>query len=274
VVFMPFFPNTGDSEERVEDLNEQIAQLASANEDLTASQAELEAQIASLRAQIAELEAVAQEAQQAQEAARDAGDGGDDRSLPPVDVMILVDTTGSMRNEVAGLRADAVALAEILEGISDSAAMGIIGFKDRCEPNTIRHFTLRPLTGSNVRELGRFARTLEARSERCNRDSEEALDRALILALQENWRSDSSQHVIVVISDNAAYPERQAAVLAAAAQFAASRNGRRISTVFAQTGDSRGTGEAFLRELADEGGGEFVPTGGSFIGSVLKAIVT
>ena len=247
VVFLPFFPNTGDSQERIDVIQAE-------NEALQAEIDEMETEIGALEAQVAELESREQ-------------------LLPPVDVMILLDTTSSMGGAVSGLRADAQTLSEILQDISASAAMGVISFKDRCEANAVTSVGLAELTPAHIRSIQGFASGLQARSRSCNQDDEEAINLALEAALRQPWRSEAEVQVIVIVSDNAAYPGEQRNVLGMASRFASARSGRRVSTVYVQTRNNPAAA-AYLQSLANAGRGDFVPAGGSFIGNVLKAILS
>ena len=58
------------------------------------------------------------------------------QKLPPIDLVIALDTTTSMTNEVASLRDEITGLSELLLELTEDAAVGIIDFKDRCDPAT------------------------------------------------------------------------------------------------------------------------------------------
>ena len=54
------------------------------------------------------------------------------RTLPPIDLVIALDTTASMTGEVASLREEIAGLSALLADLTDDAAVGIIDFKDGC----------------------------------------------------------------------------------------------------------------------------------------------
>ena len=92
-----------------------------------------------------------------------------------------------------------------------------------------------------------------------------------------NWRSESERQHIVVVTDNAAYRDRERAAIGAAQRFAG-QHGRQVSTVRANFVDDRRARQAadrFLRQLAVAGQGQFVDAAGgeSMIGSLLLAIL-
>ncbi|MDE0702555.1 MAG: hypothetical protein OXH59_02410 [Rhodospirillaceae bacterium] len=193
--------------------------------------------------------------------------------VPKLDLVIALDTTGSMRQQVAGLRSEIVQLTQILHKLSPSLAVGVIDFKDRCEGRrAVRGFSLRHMTPATLSSLVSFTRTMRAGGSRCNPDPPEALAAALDAAIASNWRAESASKVIVIITDQPAYPHRQAHAFGAARAFAARGEAFKVSTVFAATGP-RARGREFLRRLASAGSGEFVRAGGSFTAAVLLAVM-
>ena len=54
------------------------------------------------------------------------------QSLPPIDLIIALDTTSSMTGEVASLREEIAGLSELLADLTEDAAVAIIDLKDGC----------------------------------------------------------------------------------------------------------------------------------------------
>ena len=54
--------------------------------------------------------------------------------LPPIDLIIAIDTTSSMTGEVASLREEIAGLSELLADLTEDAAVGIIDFQGRMRP--------------------------------------------------------------------------------------------------------------------------------------------
>ena len=189
--------------------------------------------------------------------------------FPDLDIVIALDTTGSMRRQVDGLRSEIVQLTRLLLKLSPSLAVGVIDFKDRCEGTAaVREFPLRRMNAAGLDTLSSFTGTMSAGSLPCNRDGPEALARALDTAIASNWRAESESRTIVIITDNPAYEERKAHALAAARAFAASGPQSRVSVVL------RGNDEDFLRSLATAGNGEYVRAGASFTAAIVLALAS
>ena len=189
--------------------------------------------------------------------------------LPHLDVVMALDTTGSMREEVEGLRAEIAQFAELMLKLSPSLGIGTIDFKDRCEgPGAIRQFPLRLMDPGALSDLVAFTRTMSAGGSNCNlNDPPEDLARALDAAVASSWRVESEARIIVIITDSPAYPEQEAHALATAREFAARGPQFNVSVVV------RGGGGDFLQELADAGNGKYVGSGASFTATMLLALV-
>ena len=198
--------------------------------------------------------------------------------FPPLDLVIALDTTDSMHKQVKGLKNEIEQIANLLLKFAPSVGIGVIDFKDRCEGHrAINAFPLAEMNDVSIRSLSKFTRSIKRGNyTRCNRDQEEAVNLALERAVAMPWRSQTKVRIIVIISDNPAYPETQSTVLQQAAQFAASQEGNRVSTVHVPTWrHALGLGiqgPEFLERLAKAGKGQFVGGGGSFTATVLLAL--
>ncbi|MEM8786462.1 MAG: VWA domain-containing protein [Pseudomonadota bacterium] len=259
VVMMPYFPNTGDSPERIQEVK---AALASAEETIE----DQSAQIDDLRGQAETLQKAKEKLEKDLEAERNKPTV----AFPPLDIVILLDTSGSMDRQVSGLRTEISQLTQLLLRLTPSLGVGIVDFNDRCL-GAPRPFNLRLMQGAAIGELQAFVRTMRARGVACNTDSPEDAFRALNLATQMAWRSAARVKSIVLITDNPAYPEQLNAAYASASQFAARGRGHRVSAVFVPT-SNQAMGEPFLKEIARRGGGEFVVGGGSMTATILLAL--
>lgn len=187
--------------------------------------------------------------------------------FPALDIVIALDTTGSMRDEVAGLRDEIDQFAKLMLELSPTLALGAIDFKDRCEgSNAVRSFSLRLMNSAALSNLVAFTRTMSPGGSDCNTDSPEALAMALDTAIASRWRPESEARIIVVITDNPAYPERQAHALSAARAFASRGPEFKVSVVL------RGDHIEFLRRLAEAGNGKYIGSGASFTATMLLAI--
>ena len=259
LILLPFFPNLNP--EPVQDNSgDAQAQLEEALEDAK-----------KLQAQLAESNARERELQKKMEKTPPKV------AFPPLDLVIALDTTGSMHNQIKGLKNEIEQIAGLLLKFAPSVGIGIIDFKDRCEGSrALRAFPLTEINDVSIHNLSRFTRSIRRGNyTRCNKDSEEAINLAFESALAMPWRSEAKARIIVIISDNPAYPETQASVLQQANQFAAAREGNRVSTVHVPTwGYELGltNGAEFLERLAKACGGQFVGGGGSFTATILLAL--
>ena len=193
--------------------------------------------------------------------------------FPNLDVVIALDTTGSMRSVVDGLRQDIDQFAKLMLELAPAVGIGVIDFKDRCDPSTaVREFALRRINSSSLPSLRSFTGSMATVGASCNPDKPEALASALDAAIASNWRSDSQARIIVIITDNPAYANKMASSIAAARSFAARGPGHKVSTVFTDTGSSLPGTQAYLRSLAEAGNGNFTQSGRSFVVTMLFAL--
>lgn len=252
VIMIPYFPNTGDDPERVAAIKEVLDIEKAEHEKTKQEKSEAEAAAAAAESQLAQL--------------------GESRSVPPFDVMVAVDTTGSMNDVVNGLKRDLDVLIEILLSLSDSPALGVVDFKDVCDGSrVVRTLSLRKLTTSSSAEFDGFVRQMGRNNSTCNNTAPEAVDRALRASINQNWRADVQTRIIIIATDNPAYANKVSQTLSDAAGFAA--RGGEVSTVFVRTRGSEAGTESYLKRLANSGKGEYVPAGSSFIGTILLAIL-
>ena len=259
MVLMPYFLRVDP-----EEINRVRGELAETRQQLQNAQAEAARQQRKAQALEAQLKRKSQELAAAKKL-----------RIPDLDIVIALDTTGSMKKEVAGLRSEIVQLTRLLQKLSPSLGVGIIDFKDRCDgPRAVREFPLRRMGAAQLGALVAFSRTMSAGGSRCNRDRPEALAAALDTAIASNWRAESQSRVIVIMSDNPAYRERQPHALRAARGFAGQGPQSKVSVVFRHTRRTASDTESFLKRLAEAGNGEYVRAGASFSLAILLALAT
>lgn len=268
LLLLPFFPNLDPTPVQ--------EKLEKTQTGLDAAEAEAR----ELQARLAESNAREQELQAELKAAADQPENEKTPpkvAFPPLDLVIALDTTGSMYEQIKGLKSEIEQIASLLLKLAPSVGIGVVDFKDRCEGNRATNvFPLVEMNNANIRRLTGFTRGIKRGNyTRCNTDEEEAVNLALDRAVAMPWRSQAKVRIIVIISDNPAYPETQASVLQQAARFAASREGNRVSTVHVSTWwhtlGIAGRPE-FLERLAKAGKGQFVGGGGSFTATILLAL--
>ena len=204
-------------------------------------------------------EAKASEVNQAREGGRSTV-----QVLPPIDLVIALDTTGSMADEVASLREEIAGLAELLVDLTEDAAVGIIDFKDGCGgAPALRVAPLQRVDRRSVPHLTTFARSMRAGAASCNTTPDEDFAEALRAAVASAWRPGSERRSIVLISDNPAHSHLRDQAVSDARSFGA-RSGalHTVSTVFVDPPYSARRSypdtASFLQQVADSGGGQFV----------------
>lgn len=320
VMALPFFPNTGDSKERIEEVKQQLAEarrgrdaaserasrlevalenvqrapdpdaeLTEALKDALRQLEEAERKVASLEEVLAqeksrerELERALEEAQEQRDDARTTVQELEDAliqvKMPDLDIVICLDVTASMTEQIDGLKREITTLAEVLNGLAPSAGIGVVAFGDRTWQQPIHEQPV--VATSNIAALERFVGSLRPNMDpraRRNRDGPEMAATALERAVRMTWRPESQRRYVIVVTDNAAYPERVASALQTASAFS-STGDHFVSTVranFTQDPADRQAADQFLRQLASAGKGEFVDAAGgeSMIGNVLLAIL-
>lgn len=202
--------------------------------------------------------------------------------FPHLDLVIALDTTGSMWAQVEGLKSEIDQLLDVLNKLAPSLGMGLVPFGDRLWQTPVFHQDILEVKRSraNREALKRVIGNLQIQMGRGtggNPDGPEAVLAALNVAIASAWRPEAERRIIVVVTDNAAYPEEQAAALEAARAFAAQGEGRAVSVVVVDTSASAGAPAAgtvaFLRSLASAGVGEFVKDGGSMTANLLLSLL-
>ena len=189
-----------------------------------------------------------------------------------LDLVILLDTTSSMRREFRDIQSDLLSSLEGLQRMVPSLNVGLVAYRDESEAYLTRTFQLAPMTGPNLRRLGMFIGRLKAEG---GGDVPEAIGEALNVARGMAWRPTAPGQ-IVVISDSPAQEGVQGLTLDSARAFhASSPSGlvqRRVSAIY--TGSStRRNSIAFYQRLAETGGGCFTSHQGTLIENALISVL-
>lgn len=124
------------------------------------------------------------------------------RAVEALDLVLVLDTTGSMGDEMAYLQAE---LASILNRVKQDAGnvdvrIGLVVYRDRGDAYITRSF---PLTG----DMAAVQSSLDSQEADGGGDTPEAMDRALVAAGQMQWRPNAAKAVLLVAD---APPHREA----------------------------------------------------------------
>jgi hypothetical protein len=184
--------------------------------------------------------------------------------------VFVMDTTGSMRNELADVQANLLGVIRVLARLAPSLRIGFVAFKDHGAAYVTRGFPLSPMTQDNVLKVIRFVGEMSAEG---GGDDPEPVDEALAAATAMPWRDDA-QGQIIVIGDAPARPAGRGHALALAERFrfSAPERGlpRTVSTIY--TGPPSGA-QTFFEQVARAGGGEFSAYQGQIIENVLLSVL-
>ena len=264
VMALPFFPNTGDSPEVAAEVRQKLEEarndLAAANQQLEESQNES----AALSQELAKVK------------------------IPDLDIVIGLDISGSMAAEIAQLKQQISDLASVLDSLAPSVGIGVIAFGDRRFDRPLTVFDIH--STADINAIQRFINGMYTEmglGGGSNTDLPEAVDMALSRAVDLSWRGISRRRYIILITDNAAYPESVSRAYSQARAFSrsaapggapsATNAQQHVSTVIVGAGPLRGGPEAelFLSGLAEAGQGQFIDSrdGQSILASILLAVV-
>lgn len=272
------------------DIAAQAAEMIAAGNDLNAAEqaakdadrrrAEARAARDSLISEIQSLQSVLADSELAAEAAAQrvsevgqeiASEKDRLAALPVIDLdlVIVMDTTGSMRQEIADIRANLLGLVGILRRLSPSLHIGFVAYRDVGEDYVTKQFPLSPMTEGNLDRLQDFVNRLGAQG---GGDDPENVREGLSQALAMPWRRDV-QARILVIGDAQAHLRDVDGVMRAAQRFrdgGSARAEHQLSAIF--TGSSR-VGRDFFKALAASGGGEFIDHEGRIVEAVLLSVL-
>lgn len=191
-------------------------------------------------------------------------------AIGPLDLVLVMDTTGSMGDELAEVQASLLGTLKVLARLTGSLRVGFVAYKDQGEAYVTRVFSLRPATGNQAEEIVSFVRSIQAGG---GGDDPEAVDEALAAAVAMPWRSDAAGRIIL-IGDARAHPNAVTRALALASQFHASSPSptttRTVTAVFA---GQNPLDRVFFQKVAEAGGGAFAQNKGRIIESVMLAVL-
>jgi hypothetical protein len=254
-----------------------VAQARQALDQATEQRIVAETARAEARARLVEAEAAARAAKEpeAQQvgAPAEPDSTGEQKvriAIADLDLVFVMDTTGSMRGELADLQANLVGIIRVLSRLASSLRVGFVAFKDRGDAYLTRVYPLERMNEAHIDELLNFVKGLRAQG---GGDDPEPVDEALQAALAMPWRGDA-QGRIIVIGDAPVHPHRHRQTLAFAEQFRRSSPGeqapRSVSAIY--TGDSLAL-RSFFEQLATAGGGDLSVHQGQMIESVLLSVL-
>ncbi len=193
-------------------------------------------------------------------------------SIRDLDLVFVMDTTGSMRRQIAGLRANLNGLVRVLGRLAPSFRVGFVAYRDFGEAYVTRVFPITDMSVSGYARLRSFIDGLEAKA---GGDHPEAVQEGLKKAVAMRWRRNVRQ-IIVVIGDAPAHDRDMSAVYSMANRFSA-RSGRNnmVSVIYTAQRSSKyfGRGKSFFEQLANAGKGAYVVENARILESILISVL-
>ncbi|MFQ5972946.1 MAG: VWA domain-containing protein [Alphaproteobacteria bacterium] len=188
-----------------------------------------------------------------------------------LDLVFVMDTTGSMGEEIRDVQANLLGIVRVLQRLSPSLRVGFVAFKDRGYEYVTSTYPLQGMNTGSLKDAQAFVNRLGASG---GGDYPEAVTQALHVAVNMPWREDAKGR-IVVVGDAPAHVQNWGRAFNLAAAFQLSLDSpaveRRVSAVFSGTRDR---GADFYERLAQAGGGDFVRHRGRMMESVLLSVLT
>ena len=247
---------------------------------LAAAQAELEAEQQAALAAREAADAAEAERDQAREQAAQAGAERDALLRRTLDLMLVLDTTGSMADELARLQLGLKDLVRVLQALSKDLRVGVVAYRDVDTPRyQVLPFPLTPMEGDGRARLESFVDALDLGP---GQTWEESIHAGLAAALAQPWRADA-EAVIVVIGDARAHAAHRAQALAAASAFRARSERNRLSVISKPADRGPYAGQEpqrvpdqrdvdFFAELARRGGGVHLFTDTPMVSGIVLSI--
>ena len=193
------------------------------------------------------------------------------QKMEKLDLVVVLDITGSMDAEIDGLRAEIRDIAALLQRLSEQAALRIVAFGDDAFDVPVTHFPLTP-----TRDIA----TLEAQLKQVvknvglgkgdNSMAGEAVYPGFSEAMKTRWRADASRKVVVIITDDTAHPGDDKRLMAAVTEFVSAGN----NSVSVRYSGKDAAEELLYQNVVKAGKGTYLDkTNGSLTAALLLALL-
>ena len=255
-------------------LEQAQASLAQSREDLARSREETRQAQAALEQSKAETGRRKRENKQLQ---------AENKSLKEVealtknlDLVIVMDMTGSLDGELENLKANIRVLIKVLQKTITSLRIGFVAYRDFKE-NYESEAKFNAISGNYVTKsfpiqevsdkLITFIHKLSARG---GGDVPEAVNEGLKKAIKMKWRigTNNVKKVIVVIGDVPSHNNTNA--YNKVKGFISTHKNAKVSAIISDGSDE---GKSFFKKLANDGQGEYVEDEGKILASLLMSIM-
>jgi hypothetical protein len=181
-----------------------------------------------------------------------------------LDLVLVIDTTGSMAGVLGDVKARIAELLASLKMDGSQVRVGIVAYRDYVDTYVVRSLPMVPLDDQgSLASLTAFVSGLQAAG---GGDWPEAMAPALDAATSMAWRGDVPA-TIVVIADAPPHARDEATATSIVQNFQSKIPGSQVSLV-----DTGSGGNAFMRHLPSVGGGKYVTYDGKILNSLYPAI--
>ncbi len=181
-----------------------------------------------------------------------------------MDLVLAVDTTGSMGGVLDDIKTNILTLFKNLGALGAGVRVGLVDYKDLCDVNMLRQMPLTAIDDpGGISALTSFVASMQAGG---GCDWPEKMDLALNAAASMIWRGTVPAS-IVVIADAPAHPEDESTSYSIAGAFVSKIPGGQVSLV-----DTGSGGHPFMQSLPRYGGGQYVTYDGDILKSLYPAI--
>ena len=176
-----------------------------------------------------------------------------DSAAAAIDLMFVIDATGSMGDEIDRLRAGMQSMAKRINALDSDVdlRLGMVVFRDEGD-------TFVTATNAFTSDVAAFSSALDEVTADGGGDTPEAVDEALAAALDApGWRpaGDAAQ-LVVLVGDAAGHADRTVAVPYTDSMRTAATRGIRVLPIASSNADD--AAEVVFRQLAQFTGGRFV----------------
>lgn len=196
---------------------------------------------------------------------------GELNKIPPIDVVFVLDISGSMRSELSQLKGDLLGISMMLNKLSKSAAIGVVVFGDDGFSTPASSI---PLIHSNEIEklTSKFNNVNINMGIGAGKNSKEgeAVLAGLNMAHMINWRPGIKKRLVLLITDDLPHSSQTAFLATNVEQFYQDKN-RELSVLFSGSN----TDIIFYKELAKQGNGQVfeLVSGVSFSAMLVLALL-
>ncbi|WP_163930694.1 vWA domain-containing protein [Paraferrimonas sp. SM1919] len=140
--------------------------------------------------------------------------------IAALDLVLVLDITGSMGDEIDSLKSEIIAISKLLVELAETPAIGLVVFGDDGFSRPIQSFSILPV--SQLPQLLANFRSIEINMGMGSGDNKfegESVYKGFVAATNLNWRTDAKQKMIVLITDDVPHALQQQSFAKAVAQF-------------------------------------------------------